>query len=247
MNHTALASFTDPSSYTPIDILTLVAAGLALLISVLAYLHQRKELKLSSILEIFKFLSTQEQRELRGTIFDVYQYLYPEGLDKAKQEGKAGKMVFDDNHPIKTYIKIVSSSFDQAGVLVKKKIIDPDLFFEVYAEMVVRVWKVLEEDIMKERERNQEVCKWFLELNKEAVERLQKKGIIIAAPYKRVQVLSNEEIERLIQPRTKDKSRIEQVMEDEKARLAAEQKYKEEKIPTPNPNAGEGAPDENNK
>ena len=149
MNQTGLATFLDPASYSPVDLLTLGIAAAAIIISIFALSHQRKELKLSAILEIFKFLSTQEQRDLRGVIFDVYQHIYPEGVDKAKQDGNAGKMIFDENYPIKSYIKRVESPFDQAGVLVKKGMIDSELFFDLYAEMVVRVWKVLKRTLRK--------------------------------------------------------------------------------------------------
>jgi hypothetical protein len=219
--------------------LTLGLAITAIIVSLFAYFHQRKELKLSAVLQIFKFLSTDEAREQRGKIFDVYQHLYPDGVDFAKKEGQAGKMIFDENYPIKSVIRSVESPFDQAGVLVKKGMIDSELFFDMYAMMVLRVWKVLEEDIMNERGRNEEVCKWFMELKDGAEKYLQKEGIQVPLPYKRANVLSDEDIQGLIHPKLPEKSSMERIAEEEQTRLKAKDDYSQAKIGMPTVNYDE--------
>lgn len=181
----------DPWSYTYIDIITIVIAAIAIAVSVIAIWITRpiekKQHQLAILSNLFQGLSTNEQREARGRIFDMYWACYPERIDKAKENKQDGKMVFKEGSEIKDTIRKVESSLNQAGVLVAKKVVEPELFLDLYAGIVVRTWKALEEDITAERKNNQNpaLCEWFEKLNELAIRYFKDRNMKIPDIYKR--------------------------------------------------------------
>lgn len=143
---------------------------------------QKKQLEVTTLVEIFKLLSYEEQRRARGEVFQKYWSYYPEGRENSD---KKGLMIFTDDDAFKQIIKTVTGSFDQAGVFVYKRLVEPKLFFDLYAGMVTRTWYALEEDIKNEQKRNEEVCRWFEKLNDDAGQYFREKGKEPPKPYRK--------------------------------------------------------------
>jgi len=164
--------------------LSVIAIGLSIIFSIFTFKKtrpvERKQLQFALLLEVFRLLTSEEQQKARKAIFDMYWSVYPRGIENAAEKGK---MIFKHGTPIKDNIRKVTSAFEQAGVLVIKELLSPELFFDMYAGMVCRVWYVLEEDIENDRKKNDEICKWFKELYAKAVGYYKEKNLEPPRPY----------------------------------------------------------------
>ena len=119
---------------------------------------ESKQLRLTVLSQIYAALNNEEQTKTRGTIFRYYCARLKDAQGKLDVVFQPGG-VYDD------YARKVPGVFDAVSVLVTKELAEPELFFDLYAGMVVRVAKALDEHIQGEIKVNPEYCKWFRELN----------------------------------------------------------------------------------
>lgn len=146
----------------------LAIASLAISIAVGVYAFfatrpiEQKQMRLATLSQIMSILSTREQRDARGMIYDLYCGTYPNGRENAMDKQQ---MRLTQESDYKDAAEKIISAFDQVGVLVGKKLVEPDHFYELYAGMVVRVYEALREHIDVYNKLNSEYARWFIELN----------------------------------------------------------------------------------
>lgn len=142
---------------TPNDRLIGFVAIIGIEISIVAALmnqyYQNKQLQTTSMTRIFELLSSPEVRKAREEVHKEYCR-----LKNSEQE-----ITFRSNNDskMKEYVDKVLSSFDQVSLLVLNDLVDEDLFFEGYGEMIVRDWKTLEVEIKLRQQKNSRTLKHF--------------------------------------------------------------------------------------
>ncbi len=166
------------------EIGTFIISIIALVVSAIAFVKARpiekRQLQLSTLLEVFRLLTSEEQQKARKAIFDMYWSVYPNGIENTEEKGK---MIFGHGTPIKNDIRKVASGFEQVAVLVINDILSQKLFFDMYAGMVCRVWYVLEEDMENDRKNNSDICKWFKKLYEMTTEYYKEQKMECPKPY----------------------------------------------------------------
>lgn len=68
----------------------------------------------------------------------------------------------------------VLSSFDQVSAIVLNGLLDKDLFFDTYGNMIVRDWKTLKDEIEFRQSKNKKTLRHFTSLKEEFEEMLRK-------------------------------------------------------------------------
>ncbi|HXV66557.1 MAG TPA: hypothetical protein VD731_04980 [Nitrosopumilaceae archaeon] len=126
-------------------------------------LHFKKlQLQTSSLFKVFELLSSPEIRNSRKAVHDKYH-------EFTKDE----KKIFSGT-TVEKETDVVLSSFDQVSAMVLNRLLDKDLFFDTYGEMIVRDWKTLEDEIVMRQKKNKKTLRHFTELKVQFEEMLQK-------------------------------------------------------------------------
>jgi hypothetical protein len=121
----------------------------------------KKSGELQVLLGLFKSLGDDEQSKARGRIFVVYCSVY--GSDPSRTEARQDQLLrFYAN--IRDDVRAVERAFDEAGVLVLNNKVDRNLFFDLYASVVVRAFQALEVHVNHERSKNGSYGVWFEKL-----------------------------------------------------------------------------------
>jgi hypothetical protein len=102
--------------------------------------NQKKQLRLSSILEAFKILNSNEHRNARESVYCAY-HLYH----------KKNRTDIFEREPYRKNAAMVRADMDQMGMLIDEELIDKDTFLKAYWNTVLVCWKALEEDVKRER------------------------------------------------------------------------------------------------
>jgi hypothetical protein len=130
------------------SIATAVGVGVA---SITIY-YQKKQYKLSALIEVFKLLNSSDHREARKIIYgkykgkaDIHSSSFREAL--AKQENT--DIIIQDSQAM------VRADFDQMGALSKNELIPECPFLDAYWHTVLMCWKALEGDIVGQRNQRQ--------------------------------------------------------------------------------------------
>jgi len=116
--------------------------------------NQKKQNKAVALFKIFELMSSKEMRSSRKTVHD---YRHKHTNDNP--------ISFEDKE-IELDVDLVLSSLDQVSVIVLHKLIDVDLFIDVYGEMMVREWNALEPEIIRRQNKNKKTLKHFTEVKK---------------------------------------------------------------------------------
>ena len=90
------------------------------------------------LLEIFRILRNEENRNGRRKVYEIF-------IDYSRT---GNYNLFISNKKI---IDKIQGDFDEIGFLFQKYIIDENLFFEIYSDTVRRIWISLRQQIKQER------------------------------------------------------------------------------------------------
>jgi hypothetical protein len=125
-----------------------------------------KSAELQILLSLFNLLSDTELSKSRALIFRLYCGVY--GNDPSDSPEKR-KTLVSRYSAISDDVRKVESAFDKAGVLVMKGQVDQQLFFELYAIMVIRTFRALEPHITHEQKKSTAFAVWFTKLYDAAI------------------------------------------------------------------------------
>ena len=132
--------------------------------------YQNKQLQTTSLFKIFELLSSQDIRKSRSIIHKEYCRL--------KKNNKVIDFKNTDNvTDLEDHVDSVLSAFDQVSATVLNGLIDEELFFDTYGEMVVRDWKTMQNEIIKRQEMNKKVLRHFTILKNRFESRINPKDV----------------------------------------------------------------------
>ena len=141
-------------------------ALLAVIVSVavsMTNLHfKNKQLQTSSLFKVFDLLSSPDIRESRKAVHKKY-------CEMKGEEKKIFRGTKEENDADR-----VLSAFDQISATVLNGLLDKDLVFDVYGEMVVRDWKTLKDEINLRQNDNTKTLRHFTFLKNDFEEILKK-------------------------------------------------------------------------
>ena len=159
----------------------LMGIVVTIIIAYMNNVYQNKQLQTTSMTKIFELLSRPDVRKSREEVHREYCR-----LKNSKKEITFHS--YDSN--MKDHVDRVISSFDQVSVIVLNDLVDEDLFFDTYGEMVVRDWKTLEVEILRRQENNPRSIRHFTELKRRFLKRIENinskrndKNLINTEPY----------------------------------------------------------------
>lgn len=134
----------------------------------------RMDLNTTTLFKVFELLSSPEIRKARNMLYDEYWKFIDDkkiaNLDNAKDE-------------IKHQVDQVLSSFDQVSGLVLNGLLDKEIFFGLYGELIVRDWNALSETIKSRQKDNPKTLYHFTTLAAEFDQRITNKSRV--QPYRR--------------------------------------------------------------
>jgi hypothetical protein len=158
--HFGLTNLADNDKWT--IIIAIFAALVSILFAVTNITIKNKQLDTSNLFKVFELLSSQDIRNSRKVIHNKYHEF---NIEQKKIYSKT---------EAETDADIVLSSFDQVSATVLNELLDKDLFFDTYGEMIVRDWKTLKDEIEFRQSKNKKVLRHFTFLKNDFEERLRK-------------------------------------------------------------------------
>lgn len=142
--------------------IAVMTAIMSMVIGITNWHLQNKQLQTQSLFKIFDLLSSSDIRKSRKTVHEKYCEM--EALDKKIFRGTA----------IENDVDKVLSAFDQISATVLNGLLDKDLVFDTYGEMIVRDWKTLKDEIHLRQEDNEKTLRHFTFLKNDFEEILKK-------------------------------------------------------------------------
>ncbi len=122
------------------------AAGVA--VSTVTYWYQKKEFRLKSLTEALSRLNDVKHKEARKVLYGnatraSFEIL---GFSKPTPEGGASP-----NELMTMSKDMVRSDFNEVATLIYHKLLDKKIFLREYCWIIIRIWRLLEEDILDRR------------------------------------------------------------------------------------------------
>ena len=100
------------------------------------------------LMEVLKILRNDENRKSRRIIYETY-------LDSVN---KNNIIIFQQEN-IRKYVDKINGDFDEIGFLMESGYLNELPFFELYSDVICRLWKILNQYIQEERVRRQSLQK----------------------------------------------------------------------------------------
>ncbi len=119
-----------------------------------------KQLQKDTLTKVFELLSRADVRKARTRIHNEYCRLKKAKLDIVFKNAV-------DTDDLEDNVDLVLSSLDQVSVLVLNGLINKELFFDTYGEMIVRDWKTLRVEIETRQKLNKKTLRHFTALKNE--------------------------------------------------------------------------------
>ncbi len=135
------------------------------------------EQKRNTLFRVFEMLNESNNRRMRKKIFDEYC------RHKFRSLKIKNPTPFLPRDELRQTSDAVISPFDQINILINENLLETELFMSLYAEMVIRVWKVLEPYVQEQREISPKFGIGFEEMNQKATNFLISKKTEIPEPY----------------------------------------------------------------
>ena len=159
------------------DKLTVTVTGFGIITTIMIALtnmhFKYKDLQTKSLSKIFDLLSREDVRNARRTIHEEYCRMEKNNL---KIEFVKSEKIPD----LDDKVDLILSSLDQVSVLVLNGLVDKELFFDTYGELLVRDWNTLQTEIEKRQVKNEKTLRHFTILKNEFIAR---KDIGNTKPY----------------------------------------------------------------
>lgn len=116
-----------------------------------------KQYDTSSMLQVFQYMSDDSILQAKTNVSISYWDL----KDQNKKAIFQGSVEQDANK--------IKTAFDKTGILYELGLLDKESLLKVYDGNIVRTWKLLEEDILNDRDTNPKQCQYFEKLAKEII------------------------------------------------------------------------------
>lgn len=139
-----------------------MAVIMSMVIAMMNWHLKNKQLQTQSLFKVFELLSSPDIRKSRKSVHDKYCE-----MKEQKKKIFRGTEVEDDADK-------VLSAFDQISATVLNGLLDKDLVFDTYGEMMVRDWKTLEDEIDVRQKDNAKTVRHFTFLKDNFEEILKK-------------------------------------------------------------------------
>lgn len=123
--------------------------------------YQKKQLQLTSMLEVFKILNSDRHRLAREAVYCAYHL----------SQGKNHNNIFE-SEPYHSSAAMVRADMDQMGLLIEEGLVDEGSFLKAYWNTVLLAWKALETNIEHERKIRKDYdtyMKYFSDLKAKAL------------------------------------------------------------------------------
>jgi hypothetical protein len=144
--------------------LGVIVAGMAaiatLIVGITTNYYQNKDQQAKALFKVFELLSTPEVRKARSTIHQKY-----------REHHHGGSLLVIEWTGLKDETDLVLSSFDQVSGIVLNRLLDIELFADLYEEMIVREWNTLEGDILMRQHKNKKTLLHFTTLKNKVASR----------------------------------------------------------------------------
>lgn len=141
--------------------IAIFAALASILIAVTNLTIKNKQLQTSSLFKVFELLASPDIRKSRKIIHDKYH-------DFKSEQKKFSETEVEKDADVVLY------SLDQVSATVLNGLLDKDLFFDTYGEMIVREWKTFKDEIAYRQSKNKKTLRHFTALKNDFEEILRK-------------------------------------------------------------------------
>lgn len=143
--------------------------------------YQRKRIQIISMGSVFKDLNSFDERDARRKLFYLHCKLHPNGKKLSDEKN----LVFEHGSKFRAMTETTRTLFGQINVMLEDGLLNKKIFMRTYAGMVIRTWKVLEDEIGDERKitKNDDVSIEFEKLKNKAEIFFQKRGRESLEPY----------------------------------------------------------------
>ena len=129
--------------------IAILAVAVTFAVAITNLHYKNKQLQTSTLFKVFELLASPDIRSSRKVVHDQYHKF------------KTGqKKIFTGTNAEKD-ADVVLSSFDQVSATVLNGLLDKDLFFDTYGEMILREWKTLKDEIDFRRDKNKKTLRHF--------------------------------------------------------------------------------------
>ena len=170
-----ISVFSLPTQFLPTysEKLTVIIAGMAaistLIVGITANYYQNKDQQAKSLFKVFELLSNPEVRKARRSVHQKYRECH---FDNS--------LLVIEWTGLKDESDLVLSSLDQVSGIVLNRLLDIELFFDLYGEMIVREWNTFEGDILMRQHKNKKTLLHFTTLKNKIASRDDLENVI---PY----------------------------------------------------------------
>lgn len=147
----------------------IVAAMSTLIIGITTIYFQNRGLQTQALFKVFELLSNPEVRRARREIHQRY-----------REHHHDNSLLVIEWTGLRDEADLVLSSFDQVSGIVLNRLLDIELFTDLYAEMIVREWDTLEGDILMRQHKNEKTLLHFTTLKNKIAKRADLGNVI---PY----------------------------------------------------------------
>lgn len=97
--------------------------------------YQKKQYKLNALIGAFEQLNDLEHRHARSKIYEIFTAW-----------GGANRYLSELNQ-FSDCVELVKADFDQIGSLIKNKLVDKQVFLDVYGTTIINYWQYLRDEI----------------------------------------------------------------------------------------------------
>lgn len=132
--------------------------------------YQNKQNQTTSLFKIFELLSSPDIRYSRRIVHEEYCRIKKTGNPIIFKKTK-------EIPDLESHVDNVLSAFDQVSATVLNGLIDEELFFDTYGEMIVRDWKTMEAEITSRQSPNSKTLRHFTILKNKFEKRVKPEDV----------------------------------------------------------------------
>ena len=125
--------------------ITFIVGAAGFTVSLITYIYQRKQLKLNSLMEVFKVLNLPNHREAR-------KVTYGKGTDASYEILEISRADPKHEEIERVSTDMVKGDMNNAATLIYHGLMDESIFLEEYWWIVLRCWDSVKDSVYKRRE-----------------------------------------------------------------------------------------------
>jgi hypothetical protein len=127
--------------------ITFIVGAAAVAVSIITYVYQRKQLKLNSLMEVFKVLNLPDHREARKVTYGEKTHASYDILKITRPE--VDGTLLGEIERVST--DIVKGDMNNAATLIYHGLMDESIFLEEYWWIVLRCWDSVKDTVIQRR------------------------------------------------------------------------------------------------